>query len=168
MRYSQEFKIKCIEAYRQGQCPKTSKEIKQHNFRCIVERWSRMEQVNNSDVLNHKDFNKNWTPEEKFELVSQVLVRNPIQATAIKADIHDGMLYQWVSKYKTDGYNGFVDKKKGRKSKNQDMKKRNITDPRKLEESEYEKRIRIRAEKKYIKAEIEVIKRNCFERRKAG
>ena len=89
--------------------------------------------MNNSDVLNHKDFNKNWTPEEKFELVSQVLVRNPIQATAIKA-----------------------------------TKKRNITDPRKLEESEYEKRIRIRAEKKYIKAEIEVIKRNCFERRKAG
>lgn len=42
-----------------------------------------------------------------------------------------------------------LDKKKGRKSKNQDMKKRNITDPRRLEESE----------NKYIKAEIEVIKK---------
>ena len=159
MRYSQEFKIKCIEAYRQGKWPKTPKGIKQHNFRCMVRRWSRMEEANNSDVLNHKDFNKSWTPEEKFELVSQVLAGNPIQATAIKAGIYNDMLYQWVRKYKTYGYNGLVDKKKGRKSKNQDMKKRNITDPRRLEESEYEELVRLRAENKYIKAEIEVIKK---------
>ena len=39
------------------------------------------------------------------------------------------------------------------------MKKRNIHNPRKLEESEYEELIRLRAENEYIKAENEVIKK---------
>lgn len=66
MRYSQEFKIKCIEAYRQGKWPKTPKGIKQHNFRCMVRRWSRMGEANNSDVLNQKGFNKNWTQKKNL------------------------------------------------------------------------------------------------------
>ena len=69
------------------------------------------------------------------------------------------MLYQWVRKYKIYGYNGLIDKKKGRKSKNPDMKKINYNNPRKLEESEYEELIRLRAENEYIKSEIEVIKK---------
>ena len=38
--------------------------------------------------------------------------------------------------------------------------------PRQLNESEYEELIRLRAENAYIKAENEVIKRDCLERRK--
>ena len=80
-------------------------------------------------------------------------------SVSLDAGINDGMLYQWVRKYKLYGYNGLVDKKKGRKSKNPDMKKRNIHNPRKLEESEYEELVRLRAENEYIKAENEVIKK---------
>lgn len=159
MRYSQEYKIKCIELYRQGKWPETPDGIKKYNFRCMVRRWLRMEEANDSEVLKHKNFNKNWTPEEKLELVSQVLAGKANQAVAIEAGISDGMLYQWVRKYKIYGYNGLVDKRKGRKSKNPDMKKRNIHNPRKLEETEYEELIRLRAENEYIKAEIEVIKK---------
>ena len=39
------------------------------------------------------------------------------------------------------------------------MKKLNYNNPRKLKESEYEELIRLRAENAYIKAEIEVIKK---------
>ena len=39
------------------------------------------------------------------------------------------------------------------------MKKINYNNPRKLEESEYEELVRLRAENAYIKAEIEVIKK---------
>ena len=159
MRYSQEYKMYCIELYRQGKWPETPNEIKVHNFRCMIRRWARMEEANDSDVFKHKKFNKKWMPEEKFELVSQVLAGKANQAVAIKAGINEGMLYQWVRKYKIYGYNGLVDKKKGRKSKNPDMKKRNIHNPRKLEESEYEELIRLRAENEYIKAENEVIKK---------
>ena len=159
MRYSQEYKMNCIELYRQGKWPETPDGVKEHNFKCMIRRWSRMEEANDSDVLKHKNFNKNWTPEEKLELVSQVLAGKANQAVAIEAGINDGMLYQWVRKYKIYGYNGLIDKKKGRKSKNPDMKKRNIHNPRKLEKSEYEELIRLRAENEYIKAENEVIKK---------
>ena len=46
------------------------------------------------------------------------------------------------------------------------MKKMNINNPRKLNESEYEELIRLRAEITYIKAENEAIKRDRLERRK--
>ncbi len=41
----------------------------------------------------------------------------------ILPEIPDGMLYQWVRKYKIYGYNGLIPKQKGRKPKNPDMKK---------------------------------------------
>ena len=159
MRYSQEYKMNCIELYRQGKWPETPDGIKKQAFRSMIRRWFRMEEINNSDVLKHKNCNKQWTPEEKYELVSQVLAGKANLAVAIEAGISDGMLYQWVRKYKIYGYNGLVDKKKGRKSKNPNMKKRNIHNPRKLEESEYEELIRLRAENEYIKTENEVIKK---------
>ena len=49
--------------------------------------------------------------------------------------------------------------KKGRKSRNPDMKKIGTRKPPKCNESEYEELIRLRAENAYIKAEIEVIKK---------
>ena len=159
MRYSYEYKKECVELYRQGKWPVTPTGIKEHNFKCTVRRWVRMEEVRDSEILKHKNFNKCWTPDEKLELVSQVLAGKANQAVAIEAGISDGMLYQWVRKYKIYGYNGLVSQKKGRKSKNPDMKKRNIHNPRKLEESEYEELIRLRAENEYIKAENEVIKK---------
>ena len=159
MRYSQEYKMNCIELYRKGEWPETPEGIKEDNFRRAVRRWVRIEEANDSDVFKHKNFNKKWTPEEKLELVSQVLSGRANLTVSIEAGISDGMLYQWVRKYKIYGYNGLVDKKKGRKSKNTVMNKRNIHNPRKLEESEYEELIRLRAENEYIKAENEVIKK---------
>ena len=73
--------------------------------------------------------------------------------------INTGLLAQWIRKYKIWGYNGLVNRKKGRKPKEPTMKKMNINNPRELEESEYEELIRLRAENAYIKAENEVIKK---------
>lgn len=146
MRYSQEYKLSCIELYRQGIWPETPEGIKKANFRNTIRRWVRMEDAVNPDVFKRKNFYKKWTPEEKLELVSQVLAGKANQAVAIEAGISDGMLYQWVRKYKIYGYNGLVSQKKGRKSKNPDMKKRNIHNPRKIEESEYEELVRLRAD----------------------
>ena len=97
---------------------------------------------------------------EKYELVCQVLSGQGLRAVAIVADINSGQLYQWVHKYKTLGYNGLINKPKGRPPKDCKMKvpKNNIL-PRKLNESEYEELIRLRAEIAYIKAETEVIKK---------
>ena len=159
MRYSYEYKRKCVEMYRNGSYPKTPEGVSEETFKGNVRKWFRIESSQGPDALKHKGQNRIWTPEEKLELISQVLSGKSNKSVAFEAGINDGMLYQWVRKYKIYGYNGLIDKKKGRKSKNPDMKKLNINNPRKLEESEYEELIRLRAEIEYIKAENEVIKK---------
>ena len=160
MRYSYEYKRKCVELYRQGRWPETPTGIKDpENFHEMIRRWVRMEEANGPEVLKHREQNKVWEPEERLELVSKVLAGASVTSVAIDAGISRGLLYQWVRKYKTEGYNGLVSLKKGRPSKEPQMKKINYNNPRKLDESEYEELVRLRAENAYIKAEIEVIKK---------
>jgi transposase-like protein len=157
MRYSHEYKLKCVDLYRQGRWPETPPGISEENFRITIRRWVRLEEANGSDVLKHKNFNKVWTPEEKMELISKVLAGSSNQSVALEAGIEPRLLYQWVRKYKEEGYNGLVNNKKGRPYKEPNMKGK--TDPRPLTESEREELIRLRAENEYIKAENEVIKK---------
>ena len=160
MRYDYEFKRKCVEMYRQGIWPDTPESIKDpSDFHRMIRRWKRIEDSNGPDALRHKNQNKVWTPEEKYSCVVQVIAGNSIVETACKTGINSGMLYQWVRKYKISGYNGLINKKKGRKPKNPDMKKTGTRKPPKPNESEYEELIRLRAEIKYMKAEVEVIKK---------
>lgn len=57
------------------------------------------------------------------------------------------------------GYNGLINKPKGRPPKDCKMKVPKTISPRELKASEYEELIRLRAEIAYIKAENEVIKK---------
>ena len=110
--------------------------------------------------MKPKHTQKVWTPEEKLELVAKVIAGASIISVALNAGINDGMLYQWVNKYKIYGYNGLIPKQKGRKSKNSDMKKVGTKKPPKPNESEHEELIRLRAENEYMKkAKIELIKK---------
>lgn len=159
MRYSYEFKRKCVEMYREGKYPETPTGISEWRFHKTIRCWVRLEEAQGPEALQHKHQNKVWTPEAKLELVSQVIAGNACSEVAITNGINPGQLYQWVQKYKTKGYNGLVDMKKGRPSKNSTMKKTNINNPKPLNESEREELIRLRAENEYIKAENEVIKK---------
>ena len=160
MRYSYEFKRKCVELYRKGRWSEAPDGIKDpERFHRKIREWVRMEDANGPDVLRHKNQNKVWTSEERFELVSKVLAGASVTSIAIDAGIGSGLLYQWVRKYKIMGYNGLASLKKGRPSRELQMKKLNSNNPRKLEESEYEELVRLRAENEYIKAEVEVLKK---------
>ena len=159
MRYSYEFKRKCVEMYYQGLYPDTPEGLDRVKFQKQVRKWARIEEANGPDALHHEGHNKIWTPEAKLKLVSKVIAGESNLSVALNAGISDGMLYQWVRKYKIFGYNGLIDKKKGRKPKNPDMKKVGTRKPPKPNESEYEELIRLRAENEYMKAEIEVIKK---------
>ena len=75
-------------------------------FRDTVRKWVRIEDAQGPEALKHKSQNKVWSVEEKYELVSQVLAGNSNKSVAFNAGIDDGMLYQWVRKYKIYGYNG--------------------------------------------------------------
>ena len=157
MRYSYEFKRNCVELYRQGRWPETPEGTSQKGFRNKVMQWSRIECSCGPEALKHKNHNKEWTAEEKYELVAQVLAGKSNAEVALSNGISDGMLYGWVRKYKTLGYNGLVNVKRGRPSKEPKMSK-NVVQAQ-LTESEREELIRLRAEIEYIKTENEIIKK---------
>ncbi len=157
MRYSYEFKKECIELYQNGYWPKTPEGISDKCFRNKIRDWVKAEESCGSNILHHKIQNKKWTAEQRYELVVQVLAGNSIREVALSNGINDGQLCQWVRKYKDLGYNGLVSKKKGRPSREPQMKKKLTPIP--LTESEREELIRLRAEIEYMKAENEVIKK---------
>ena len=158
MRYTYEYKLECIELYRQGKWPETPEGIKStEGFHKKIRSWVRIEENCGPDALKHKKQNKVWFPEERYELVAQVIAGQSIKETAYKAGIDDGMLYRWVQKYKELGYNGLVTMKKGRPPKEPQMKKK--VNPAPLTESEREELIRLRVENEYMRAEIEVQKK---------
>ena len=159
MRYSYEFKRKCVELYREGKWPDTPEGITSRRFHEKITEWVRIEDACGPEALKHQERQKNWTPESRYELVAQVIAGKSITSVALEAGISSGLLYQWVRKYKVMGYNGLVNMKKGRRPKDSKMKKINHNNPRKLKESEYEELIRLRAENEYIKAENAVIKK---------
>ena len=156
MRYSYEFKVKCVEMYERGEYPDTPNGITTRKFRDTIRKWKRMIDSLGIGVLQHKTKNKKWDPEEKLVLVSKILAGYSYNSVALENGINYRILYNWVQKYKEKGYNGLVDEKKGRPRKVLIMKEN--SSPKPLKESEREELIRLRAENKFIKTEIENIK----------
>ena len=157
MKYSYEYKLMCIDLYRHGKWPDTPERIKESGFHHTIRNWARIEEACGTEALRHKQQNKVWTPEEKYELVAKVLAGASYKSTAFNAGIVDSMLRQWVKEYTMRGYEGLAAQRKGRPSKEPNMKKK--TTPQELTPSEREDMVRMKAENEYLKAEIAVIKK---------
>jgi transposase-like protein len=159
MRYSYDFKRKCVELYRRGKYPDTPSGVKEKSFHDKIRIWVRQEEIYGPEALKHRNQNREWTPEERYALVARVLAGESYRKVAFSAGLNDSQLYNWVRKYKIYGYNGLINQKKGRKSMNPKIKKVGTRKPPKPNESEYEELIRLRTENEYMKAEIEIIKK---------
>ena len=160
MRYSYEFKLKCVQLYKEtGTYPPTPEKVKQQSFRYKIREWTRMYDKHGLDVLKHSNENHKWTPDDKLALINQYLTGKSMTSVAIDAGIDKGLLHSWIRKYKDLGYNGLVESKKGRPRRNLDMSKK-IIKQRELTESELEELIRLRERCAYLEAESEVIKKS--------
>ena len=84
MRYTYEYKRKCVELYREGKWPETPEGVSDKSFRDKVRLWVRAEDSRGPEALKHKNFNRNWTPEERLELVSQVMSGKSCVSVAIE------------------------------------------------------------------------------------
>lgn len=94
MRYSYEYKRKCIDMYRQGLWPEKPENIKNKgDFHKMIRGWCRIEENCGSEALKPKITHKVWTPKEKYELVAKVLAGHSIKDTAYKVGINSGMLH---------------------------------------------------------------------------
>ena len=157
MKYSYEYKLMCVDLYRQGKWPDTPAGIKEKTFHDKIRVWVRQEEACGTDSLQPKNQNRVWTADEKYAYVAKVLAGESFKKVAISSGIECSLLYQWVRRYKIEGYEGLVSKQKGRPPKEPDMKKK-VT-PAELTPSEREELIRLKAEVEYLKAENAVIKK---------
>lgn len=166
MKYSYEFKKNCIELYKQGKWADTPRGINKYYFRNYIRRWNNLVETHGIEVLKHKSHNNSFLVEDKYNSVLEVVKGKSTYQVSIELGISEGNIQNWVNKYKIYGYNGLVNKKKGRKSQNTTMKKTNIHKAKKLNESEREELIRLRAENEYIQGrKRNNKKRNRLERK---
>ena len=92
MKYSYEYKRMCVELYRQGKWEETPEGIQKENFRKMIRGWIRIENSCGPEALRHKNQNKEWTADQRYELVARVLAGNSIKETAYSAGIDSGQL----------------------------------------------------------------------------
>ena len=158
MKYNWEFKLECVEEYLKGRWKEKPEYVRcsDDTFNHKIRLWVRTYKLYGADGLKHKPVSKEWAPEERYELVAEVLAGRSIMSVAIEAGINDGLLYQWVRKYKLYGYDG-LKLKKGRKPKNPVMSKDNK--PKDLTRSEKEELIILRKQNEYLKAENAYLKK---------
>ena len=153
MRYTYDFKVECVELYRQGKWKETPEGVN-----TISEKFG-------IEYLRHRDSNRQWTAEERFELVAQVLAGKSVTRTARDAGLNAGQLYQWIRKYKIERYEGLVNKKAGRKP----LGGPTVPKSEKSEDltpSEREEMLRLKSENEVLRAEIEAIKKSIALSRK--
>ena len=157
MKYSYEYKRMCVEMYREGKWPETPEGIQEENFHKMIRGWTRIENSCGPEALQYKNQNREWTTDQRYELVAQVLAGKSIKETAFSAGISNGQLHRWVKRYKIEGYQGLVTQRKGRPPKEPQMKKK--IEPAELTPSEREEMIRLKARIEYLEAENAVIKK---------
>ena len=87
MRYSYEFKRKCVEMYYRGEYPDTPEGISTDRFHNKVREWVRIEESCGPDALRHKNQNKEWTPDERYALVARVLAGESNKTVALSSGL---------------------------------------------------------------------------------
>ena len=157
MKYSWEFKLECVNKYKNGEYINISGSPGfHHNFMNHVRDWVATYDELGVDGLKHSPTNKDWTPEMRFELVAKILAGHSITSVAKNAHISKGQLYQWVRRYNEKGMDG-LQCKKGRPTKQLVMKKK--TKKTKLSISEQEELKLLRERNEYLEMENEYLKK---------
>ena len=157
MKYSWEFKLECVNKYKNGEYithPGTPNQ--RLHFMDHVKIWTKYYDMLGIEGLKHSRTNKDWTPEKRFELVAKVLAGNSIKSVAENARIDSGQLYQWVKRYNEKGMDG-LQCKKGKLTEQLVMKKK--TKKTKLSISEQEELKLLRERNEYLEMENEYLKK---------
>ena len=97
MRYTYEFKLKCVDLYRQGRYPETPKGLSDRDFHKQIRRWVRTAEKNGDGSLRPRTHDRIWTADEKYELVAQVLAGKSCSEVGILNEISSGLLPIWKS-----------------------------------------------------------------------
>ena len=155
MKYTLEFKLECVDRYKQSGSYAYPPGIKsKSSFRSHVHYWVRLYDDLGIDGLKHRDGNKEWNASERFGLVAKALAGRSIADVAREARISSGQLFQWVKRYREKGMDG-LECRHGRPPKKPIMPKKKA----KLTPSEREELEILRARNEYLEAENEYLKK---------
>ena len=66
------------------------------------------------ESFKEKGKNTKYPIDYKIEIVKRILNGESMTSVAAELCVNDGMIYSWVKKYNELGYNGLIEKKKGR------------------------------------------------------
>ena len=72
--------------------------------------------LHGEEVLIKKS-NRKYSPEFKLEIIDQYLKGESKTSLSITHNIRTSVIDSWLKRYEKDGYNGLIDKKKGRPPK---------------------------------------------------
>ena len=149
MKYTLEFKLECIERHKQSLSYVYPPGIKsKSSFRSHVQDWVRLYDDLGIDGLKHSGTHREWTPQERLDLVARVLAGRSVRDVAREAHIPDGQLCQWVKRYREKGMDG-LECRRGKPPKVPIMPKKKS----KLTPSEREELEILRARNEYLEAE---------------
>ena len=113
MKYSKEFKLECVQRYKNGDYIEDPPEVKHSIFRDQVRKWARTYDSLGEEGLEHGrptlDIN------QRVELINRVEAGESYTSVALSAGILDDLLIKWHKIYKDKGIDGLKLLKRGRK-----------------------------------------------------
>ena len=116
MKLKLEDKLKIIDLYNEGlSTSQISKQFKVSDW--IIENIKRQYREHGIESFKEKGKNKKYSSEFKMKIVNRVLNGESKSGIAVELCVNKGMIHSWVKKYKELGYNGLIEKKKGRPPK---------------------------------------------------
>ena len=116
MKLKLEDKLKIIDLYNEGRSTsQISKQFKVSDW--IIENIKRQYREHGIESFKEKGKNKKYSSEFKMKIVNRVLNGESKSGIAAELCVNKGMIHHWVKKYKELGYNGLIEKKKGRPPK---------------------------------------------------
>ena len=149
MKYTLEFKLKCVEEYKKnGRIDFAGTREQRKHLMIHVRGWAVRFDQYGVDGLRHPQTNKRWTSQEKFALVAKVIAGGSMRDVAKNGCIPYGMLYQWVKRYRERGMEG-LECRQGKPPKVPIMPKKET----KLTPSEKEELELLRARNEFLEAE---------------
>ena len=91
-KYSFEFKKKCIEMYYKGSYPETPEGLCKKTFHREIRCWVMSYEIQGDEAFLYGSSRREWTAEDKLELVKLALTGEPYRVIARNAGIHHSTL----------------------------------------------------------------------------
>ena len=151
MRYTKEFKLKCIKKYKNGEFIKDPPGVKHNVFHNMVLRWVRIYDILGETGLEHDK--PQLSVETIVELIKRVESGESYTQVAYSVGKQAEALIKWHKIYRQDGIDGLKSLKRGKKpmtTKKKTKPKDSLTQEERIKELE-ETNEYLRAENEYLK-----------------